>query len=134
MIFQKSGKPQTRIDSLIGAGTTITGDITYSGGLRVDGEIKGNVRSTGEQPGTLVISEHARIEGEISVSHLVINGTVIGPVHSSEFLELQARARVTGDMEYNTIEMHLGAVVQGRLVHQGTPAKAAVELKLASSN
>ncbi|MDP2810828.1 MAG: polymer-forming cytoskeletal protein [Rhodocyclaceae bacterium] len=133
MIFHKTSKPQTRIDSLIGAGTTITGDITYSGGLRVDGEIKGNVRSTGEQPGTLVISEHARVEGEISVSHLVINGTVIGPVHSSEFLELQARARVTGDMEYNTVEMHLGAVVQGRLVHQGGATKA-VELKLAASN
>ena len=80
-----------------------------------------------------MISEHVRIEGEISVSHLVINGTVIGPVHASEFLELQPRARVTGDVEYNSIEMHLGAVVQGRLIHQGALAKA-VELKLASSN
>lgn len=133
MLFQKASKPQNRIDSLIGAGTTIAGDITFSGGLRVDGEVKGNVRATGEQPGTLVVSEHARIEGEIDVNHLVINGTVIGPVHSSEFLELQAKAKVTGDVQYNTIEMHLGAVVQGRLIHQGAPAKA-VELKLASSN
>lgn len=133
MLFQKSGKPQNRIDSLIGAGTTIAGDITFSGGLRVDGEVKGNVRATGDQQGTLVVSEHARIEGEIDVNHLVINGTVVGPVHSSEFLELQAKAKVTGDVQYNTIEMHLGAVVQGRLIHQGAPAKA-VELKLASSN
>jgi len=133
MLFNKSNKPQNRIDSLIGAGTTITGDITFSGGLRIDGEIKGNVRAAGDQPGTLVVSEHARIEGEISVSHLVINGTVIGPVRTTEFLELQPRARVTGDVEYNNIEMHLGAVVQGRLVHQGALAKA-VELKLASSN
>ena len=107
--------------------------MTFAGGLRVDGEIRGNVRGAEGQPATLVISEHARIEGEISVSHLVINGTVIGAVHSSDFLELQARARVTGDVEYSTIEMHLGAVVQGRLVHQGAPAKA-VELKLAASN
>ena len=133
MLFQKSGKPQNRIDSLIGAGTVIAGDVTFVGGLRVDGEIKGNVRATGDQPGTLVISEHARIEGEVEVSHLVINGAVIGPVRSTEFLELQAKARVTGDVEYNTIEMHLGAVVQGRLIHQGVPAKT-VELKLASSN
>jgi cytoskeletal protein CcmA (bactofilin family) len=82
---------------------------------------------------TLVISEHARVEGEISVSHLVVNGTIIGPVHSSEFLELQPRARVTGDVEYSTIEIQLGAVVQGRLVHQGAIAKS-VELKLAASN
>jgi len=134
MLFQKkTSKPQNRIDSLIGAGTTISGDINFSGGLRIDGEIKGNVRAMGDQPGTLVVSEHARIEGEIAVSHLVINGTVIGPVRTTEFLELQPRARVTGDVEYNTIEMHLGAVVQGRLVHQGTLAKS-VELKLASSN
>ncbi len=107
--------------------------MTFSGGLRVDGEIRGNVRAADGQPATLVLSEHARIEGEISVSHVVINGTVIGPVHSSDFLELQPRAKVTGDVEYATIEMHLGAIVQGRLVHQGAPAKA-VELKLAASN
>ena len=133
MFGKKTNKPQGRIDSLIGAGTSLVGDVSFTGGLRIDGEVKGNVRGVEGQPATLVISEHARIEGEISVSHLVINGTVIGPVHSSEFLELQTRARVTGDVEYSTIEMQLGAVVQGRLVHEGTPAKA-VELKLAASN
>ncbi|CAG0930311.1 MAG: hypothetical protein EFKGCFLK_01251 [Rhodocyclaceae bacterium] len=128
-----SSKLQSRIDSLIGAGTKIEGDVTFVGGLRVDGEVKGNVRSTGDGGGTLVLSEHARIEGEIHVSHLVINGTIIGPVYSSEFLELQPRARVTGDVQYNSLEMHLGAIVQGRLVHQGGTGKT-VELKLASSN
>ena len=133
MFGKKNSKPQGRIDSLIGAGTSLVGDVTFSGGLRVDGEIRGNVRAADDQSATLVLSEHARIEGEIAVSHVVINGTVIGPVHSSDFLELQPRAKVTGDVEYATIEMHLGAIVQGRLVHQGTPAKS-VELKLAASN
>lgn len=133
MFLKKNSKPQSRIDSLIGAGTKIEGDVTFTGGLRVDGEVKGNVRSTGEQGGTLVISEHARIEGEVHVSHVVINGAIIGPVFSSEFLELQPRARVTGDVQYSSLEMHLGAIVQGRLVHQSGTGKA-VELKLASSN
>lgn len=133
MLFQKSGKPQNRIDSLIGAGTVISGDITFVGGLRIDGEVKGNLRVADGQPGTLVLSEHARVEGEIHVSHLVVNGTVLGPVRATEFLELQPHARVTGDVEYNNIEMHLGAVVQGRLIHQGVQGKA-VELKLASTN
>jgi cytoskeletal protein CcmA (bactofilin family) len=133
MFSRKTPKPQNRIDSLIGAGTSIEGDISFSGGLRIDGEVKGNVRAVGDQHSMLVVSEHARIEGEVSVSHVVVNGTVIGPVRSGEFLELQPKARVTGDVEYSSIEMHLGAVVQGRLVHQGTPAKA-VELKLATSN
>lgn len=132
MFSKTSHKPQTRIDSLVGAGTKVEGNVNFSGGLRVDGEIRGNVTAIGDQPSTLVISEHARIEGEISVSHLVVNGTIIGPLHSSGFLELQPKARVTGDVEYNTIEMHLGAVVQGRLVHQGSPAKS-VELKLATT-
>ncbi|HEX8963275.1 MAG TPA: polymer-forming cytoskeletal protein [Rhodocyclaceae bacterium] len=133
MLFQKSSKPQNRIDSLIGAGTTINGDISFVGGLRIDGEVKGNLRAAEGQSGTLVLSEHARVEGEIHVSHLVVNGTVLGPVRATEFLELQPHARVTGDVEYNNIEMHLGAVVQGRLIHQGAQGKA-VELKLASSN
>ena len=134
MFLKKSNKPPGRIDSLVGAGTKVAGDVTFDGGLRVDGEIKGNVTSnSSDQHSMLVVSEHARIEGEISVSHLVINGTVIGPLFSSELLELQAHARVTGDVQYNTIEMHLGAVVQGRLVHQGGSAKT-IELKLASSN
>ncbi|MBK7768681.1 MAG: polymer-forming cytoskeletal protein [Sulfuritalea sp.] len=133
MFGKKKSKPQGRIDSLIGTGTTLVGDVSFTGGLRVDGEIKGNIRGVDGQPATLVISEHARVEGEISVSHLVVNGTVIGSVHSSDFLELQTRARVTGDVEYSTIEIHLGAIVQGRLVHHGLPAKA-VELKLAASN
>lgn len=133
-MFGKSGKPHNKIDSLIGAGTVIEGNVTFSGGLRIDGEVKGNVCAAGDQPSTLVISEHARIDGEVSVSHLVVNGTVNGPVRSGEFLELQPRARVTGDVEYNAVEMHLGAIVQGRLVHQGGGNAKAVELKLAASH
>lgn len=133
MFFKKSSKPQSRIETLIGAGTTIEGDVTFTGGLRIDGEVKGNVRTAGEQGGTLVISENARVEGDVHVSHVVINGTIIGPVFSSEFLELQPRARVTGDVQYSNLEMHLGAIVQGRLVHQGSAGKT-IELKLASSN
>ena len=113
----KRNKPQNRIDCLIGAGTIIEGNITFSGGLRVDGHVRGNVIAAEDKPSTLVLSEQARIEGEILVSHVVINGTVVGPVHAIEYLELQAKANVTGDVHYRTLEMQLGAVVQGRLVH-----------------
>lgn len=129
-----NNKPSNRIDSLIGVGTTIVGDITFTGGLRIDGEVKGNVRSTGDAKGMLVLSEKARVEGEIHVSHLAINGTVAGPVTCTDFLELQPNARVSGDVYYTQLEMHLGAVVQGRLVHQTANSnKASVELKLAAA-
>src|SRR5688572_7518750 len=111
-------KPQSRIDCLIGTGTTIEGDITFSGGLRVDGHVRGSVVAADGNAGTLVLSEQAQIEGEIRVSHVVINGTVVGPVHAAEYIELQAKANVTGDVYYKTLEMQLGAVLQGRMVYQ----------------
>jgi cytoskeletal protein CcmA (bactofilin family) len=114
----KGNKPQNRIDSLIGAGTTIEGNVLFSGGLRVDGQVRGNVASVEDKPSTLVLSEQARIEGEIRVSHVVINGTVVGPLHAAEYVELQAKANVSGDVHYRTLEMQLGAVLQGRLVYQ----------------
>ena len=131
---RKPAKPQSRIDSLIGAGTRIEGDVQFSGGLRIDGEVRGKVTAAPDAPATLVVSEQARVEGEIRVSHVVINGAVAGPVHAAEFLELQAKARITGDVHYHRIEMHLGAVVEGRLVHVAADdAARTVELKLASS-
>ena len=131
----KPNKPQNRIDSLIGAGTVIRGDMTFEGGLRVDGHIHGNVISADGKPGTLVLSEAARIEGEIRVSHVVINGTVVGPVHAADYVELQSKANVTGDVHYRTLEMQLGAVVQGRLVYQDEArAEKVVQFKPASAD
>jgi cytoskeletal protein CcmA (bactofilin family) len=131
MFGKKPNKPQNRIDSLIGAGTRIEGNISFAGGLRVDGEIHGNVSTVAEQPSTLVVSENARIEGEIRVAHLVANGTINGPVFAAESLELQSNSRLRGDVHYTNLEMHLGAIVDGRLVHGPGEAKT-VELKLAA--
>ncbi len=133
-MFGKSSKPQNRIDSLIGSTTRIEGNVFFSGGLRVDGVVRGNVCALPDQPGTLVISEHARIDGEVKVAHLVVNGTINGAVHVSETLELQASSRVRGDVNYKSIEMHQGAIVEGRLVHQdgGVAEMKPIELKLAS--
>ncbi|MGH8750369.1 MAG: bactofilin family protein [Burkholderiales bacterium] len=103
---------------MIGAGTSIEGNVNFSGGLRVDGHVRGNVAANGDTPSTLVLSEQARIEGEIRVSHVVINGSVIGPVHAGEYCELQSKCNVTGDVYYKILEIQLGAVVQGRLVFQ----------------
>ncbi|MDP3540612.1 MAG: polymer-forming cytoskeletal protein [Azonexus sp.] len=133
MFGKKSeNKPQGRIDSLIGAGTRVEGSIRFTGGLRIDGEVVGSVEATeGASSSTLVLSEHARVEGGVSVAHLVSNGTVVGSVSVSESLEMQSKARIVGDVDYAMIEMHQGAVIEGRLVHRGTKS---VELKLAASN
>jgi len=133
MFERKKSPPQKRIDSLIGAGTTVDGDVTFSGGLRIDGVVQGKVATVDNQPATLVLSEQARIEGEVHVSHMVINGTVTGPVNANDYLELQAKARVNGDVTYRTLEMHVGAIVEGKLVHAEQESASVVELKRAKA-
>ena len=127
---KKGSTAHGSIDSLIGVGTRIDGNVVFSGGLRVDGQVHGSISSENGEQGTVVISEKASVEGAISVGHVVINGTVVGPVFAGESLELLPAARVTGDVEYHQIEMQQGAVIQGRLVHK-TSAKP-VDLKLAT--
>lgn len=132
---RKHSAPPKRIDCLIGAGTIVRGDLQFTGGLRIDGQVIGNVSSADGQAGTLVISEHARVDGDIHVSHVVVNGTVNGPVRADDYLELQTKARIVGDVSYKTLEMHVGAVIQGRLQHgQAEPESASVvELKRVGS-
>ena len=127
-MFGKSNQNKTQaIASLIGAGTSIEGNLSFSGGLRIDGMVKGNVLATDSGPSMLVISEQAKIEGEVHAAHLVVNGTVNGPIFAGTLIELQPRARIMGDVHYAAIEMHHGAVVDGRMVHiNDNPAQLAL--------
>lgn len=123
MFNKKHSKPQSRIDSLIGAGTTIEGNLNFSGGMRIDGHVNGNVIAAQGKPSTLVLSEHARVSGEVTVTHLVVNGTISGPVSASEYMELQSKAKVNGDVHYKTLEIQLGAIIEGRLIHSTVAAQ-----------
>jgi len=132
-MFEKHSKPQNRIDSLIGLGTKVKGDVSFVGGLRVDGEISGNVIADPSKASTLVLSEHARVDGEIRVTHLVVNGIVTGPIFAAEYLELQSKAKVTGDVKYKKLEIQLGAIVEGKLVHINESSEKVVSLKLSGT-
>jgi cytoskeletal protein CcmA (bactofilin family) len=133
MFSSRQSKPQNRIDSLVGTGTRIEGNVSFTGGLRVDGEIKGNVIADPSKPSTLVLSEQARVDGEIKVTHLVVNGTVVGPVYVAEYLELQSKAKVTGDVHYRTLEIQLGAIVEGKLIHLAESEDKVVAFKLGTA-
>ena len=126
-----SRKSKNTIDSLIGAATVIEGNLLFKGGLRIDGHIRGNVIADPELSSMLVISEQARIDGEVRAAHVVVNGAINGPVFSSELLELQAKARISGDVHYKTLEMLSGALVSGKLTHDLAQEPV---LKLAASN
>lgn len=130
-MFGKKAIPQ-EIGSLIGAGTTVTGDLSFSGGLRVDGTVRGAVRCVeGEKGGMLVVSEHGVIEGEVRAGHVVVAGRIQGPLHAMELIELQPKARVQGDVHYRALEMHHGAVVEGTMVYTPSEGQARSALKLA---
>ncbi len=126
---KKSGeKPCNTIDTLIGEQTQITGNLMFSGGLRIDGKVHGDITAQGDGS-TLILSERGEVTGNIKVPHLIINGTIKGNVHSSECVELQAKAEITGDMTYKSLEMALGATVNGGLIHEaekGTPKLKAI--------
>jgi cytoskeletal protein CcmA (bactofilin family) len=135
-MWERKKRPtaQKRIDSLIGARTVVSGDVTFAGGLRIDGKVHGNVIAAPGEPSTLVISEQAEVDGEIRVSHIVINGKVVGPVIADGYLELQPKALVVGDVTYKTLEMHVGAVLRGRLNHSEPGTASVVELKRAGAD
>jgi cytoskeletal protein CcmA (bactofilin family) len=117
---KSSQKPCNTIDTLIGVKTEIEGDIRFTGGLRIDGKIRGNVTATGDASSTLILSEHAEIEGNVTVPHMILNGRIKGSVHCSERVELQPKAEIAGDVHYKVIEMALGATINGNLLREGS--------------
>jgi cytoskeletal protein CcmA (bactofilin family) len=112
-VFGKKAQPP--IKSLIAHGTRLEGNLMFTEGLRVDGEVIGDVRALTEEPSMLVISEAATVQGEVLADHVIVNGTVRGPIHARELLELQPKAQIHGDVTYRALEMHQGAVIAGQL-------------------
>lgn len=118
MFGRKKGFSAARIDTLIGQGTVVNGDLVFTGGLHVDGKIIGNVSAEEGSSALLILSEFGHIEGEVTVPNMVLNGEIIGDVFGSIRVELAPKSRIKGSVYYNLIEMAIGAEVNGGLVHQ----------------
>lgn len=130
-MFNKKKQPAIR--TLIAEGSEIEGNFKFTDGLRVDGAIVGNISCKPDVASILVISESASVTGEIHADHIIINGTVKGPVHARVMLELQPKARIVGDVHYAALEMHQGALISGQLRPMvGTEEKPM--LKLTTNN
>jgi cytoskeletal protein CcmA (bactofilin family) len=126
MWFGKRQQPPIR--SLIGEGTVVHGELRFSDGLRIDGEVHGDVVAMGDARNMVVISEKARVLGKVKAGHVIINGEVNGPVMSDELLELQPKARIIGDVRYETLEMHPGATIDGQVRSLKAEEKPALKL------
>jgi len=121
---KKKANRTARVDTLVGQRTEVAGDVNFEGGLHVDGRVRGNVTAADDSDSMLTLSEHGSIEGDVRVPNIVLNGTVVGDVHAAARIELAAKARVTGNVYYNLIEMAMGAEVNGSLVHRAEAAQA----------
>lgn len=128
-----SKKKQPPIKSLIAEGSVITGNIRFTDGLRVDGTVVGNIEAVQDAPSILVISEIAHITGDVVADHIIVNGSIKGPVHARRMLELQPKARVEGDIHYSALEMHQGALITG-LLSPILESEEKPTLKLAANN
>lgn len=120
-----------KVSTVIGQGTRMTGDLVFAGGLHLDGSVLGNVAGEAGDKSTLTVSELGRIEGDVRVDNLILNGTIVGDVYASERVELASKARVTGTVHYHLLEMAMGAEVNGQLVHTdelSSPAQAPAQL------
>lgn len=103
--------------TLVATNTELTGDVRFADQLYVNGRITGNIVADSSEGATVIISEEGTVKGEIRVPNVVINGVVEGNVYASGKLELAAKARVVGNVYYALVEMQLGAMVDGQLVH-----------------
>lgn len=118
LINRTDEKHPSLTGGLVGVGTVVVGDIVFSGGLRIDGEIRGNVRALDNHSATLVIGEKGCVDGTIEVTNVVINGLVTGRIYAKQLVALRSKAQVRSDVEYDKLEMQLGAVIQGRLLRR----------------
>jgi cytoskeletal protein CcmA (bactofilin family) len=114
----RKNRVQAAVNSLVGAETRVEGDIEFSGGLHVDGYVRGNVKAPEDDRSTLSISERGCVEGSVSVPHVLLNGTVNGDVRATARIELGPKAKVIGNVQYKLIEMAIGAEVNGKLLHE----------------
>ena len=119
---QKPRRPAGHFDTLVSSRATVKGDVHFSGGLHVDGTIRGRVVAEEGGDAVLRVSEVGSVEGDIVAPHVIVNGTVHGDVYASTHLELAEKASIHGNVYYNLIEMAMGASVNGSLVHQNEPA------------
>ena len=115
------GHGQHAVETLVGPRAVIRGDVSFSGGLYVEGTIYGKVTAEDGSAAVLTIADDGHIEGEVRAPVVVISGRMTGDIHAGERIELAANARVNGNIHYKVVEMAAGAMITGRLIHADAP-------------
>ncbi len=131
-MFWNSDNQDVKGATLIANNAVVEGHIRFSDQLLINGIVKGNIYAEEGESATLTVTGKGEVHGEIRVPNVVINGTVVGDIHSSKHVDLAAQARIEGNVYYHLIEVSMGAVVEGRLVHGMAPEQGATVRALSS--
>ncbi|PIE44233.1 MAG: cell shape determination protein CcmA [Gammaproteobacteria bacterium] len=123
----KVKKSTNHYDTLISSTTHVMGDVHFSGGLHIDGKVKGTIKGVESEEAVVRISDVGEVKGDVIAPHIIVNGTVHGDVYASKHIELASEASIDGNVYYQLIEMAMGAEVNGKLVHQKDAAASAYD-------
>ena len=96
--------------NLIATGSTLQGDLTSSGDVRVDGKLKGSVKTQGK----LVLGERGVIEGDVHCKNAIIAGELKASINTEELLTLQSTAKLLGEIVAHQLAIEPGAVFTGK--------------------
>ena len=132
-MFGIKGRSKGTIQTLIGDGTRIKGDLRFEGGCHIDGVVDGSVIADKDPDAVLSISENGFVDGSVRVPRVHLDGKVQGDVFASEKVELGATAKVNGNVHYELLEMTAGAEINGKLIHDSAQAPGASAAKKAEA-
>jgi len=103
------------ITTLIDKDIVISGDTSYTGGIRIDGKMIGNLKVHGEEDSLLIMGHGSKITGNVDVEKAIINGEIVGNIKCHDYLELNTNSIVNGTIEYDIIEVQEGSKITGDL-------------------
>ena len=100
------------INTIIGKGSAISGNLKVNGFIRIDGDIDGNL----ETDGNVIVGELARIRGNLTAKSVIVGGIIKGNVTASESIKVLSDAAVIGDVISRKVQIDASAVIHGHCI------------------
>jgi cytoskeletal protein CcmA (bactofilin family) len=105
--------------------TTFSGDLSFKGSFRIDGNFKGKIDSDS----MLIIGDTGTVEAEVKIGYLIINGEFKGNIQAADKVEIHEHGRVTGTINSPKLQVEEGAYLEVTCHTSGRPASPMPEFK-----
>jgi cytoskeletal protein CcmA (bactofilin family) len=114
---KKRGRKADSISTFLGSQASVDGTIEFQGTIRLDGSVKGKIKSDG---GTVIVGEKAVVDAEVFVGTAIIMGEVRGTIDAEERIEVYPPGRVVGDIQAPVISIEEGGLFNGNCAMKNT--------------